>query len=52
MLGSGRTADAAVKKIKTLLDCICDDDRVRGSLLFHKASTGRWAGACSSSRKT
>ena len=35
---------AAVKKIGTLLQRAGDDDRVRGSLQFHKASTGRWAG--------
>ena len=35
---------AAVKKIGTLLQRAGDDDRVRGALQFHKASTGRWAG--------
>ena len=35
---------AAVKKIKTLLQRAGDDGRVRGALQFHKASTGRWAG--------
>ena len=35
---------AAVKKISTLLQRAGDDDRVRGALQFHKASTGRWAG--------
>ena len=35
---------SAVKKIGTLLQRAGDDDRVRGSLQFHKASTGRWAG--------
>ena len=33
------------RKIDALLRCIGSDGRVRGSLLFHKASTGRWAGA-------
>ena len=35
---------SAVKKIGTLLQRAGADDRVRGSLQFHKASTGRWAG--------
>jgi DNA polymerase bacteriophage-type len=36
---------AAVKKIDALLRCIGSDGRLRGSLVYHKASTGRWAGA-------
>jgi DNA polymerase bacteriophage-type len=36
---------AAVKKINALLQHAGDDDRVRGALQFHKASTGRWAGS-------
>ena len=36
---------SAVKKIDALLRCADDDDRVRGVFQFHKASTGRWAGA-------
>jgi DNA polymerase bacteriophage-type len=35
---------AAVKKMDALLRCIGSDGRVRGTLQFHKASTGRWAG--------
>jgi DNA polymerase len=35
---------AAVKKIGTLLQHASADDRVRGALQYHKASTGRWAG--------
>ena len=35
---------AAAKKINTLLQRAGDDGRVRGSLQFNKASTGRWAG--------
>ena len=35
---------AASKKIKTFLECAGADNRVRGSLVYHKASTGRWAG--------
>jgi DNA polymerase len=35
---------AAVKKIGTLLQHAGADDRVRGALQYHKASTGCWAG--------
>lgn len=36
---------AAVKKVKTMLDCACSDDRLRGMLLFFGAiRSGRWAG--------
>jgi DNA polymerase bacteriophage-type len=35
---------SAVKKIGTLLQHAGPDGRVRGALVFHKASTGRWAG--------
>ena len=35
---------AAVKKIAALLDRVGSDGRVRGSFIYHKASTGRWAG--------
>jgi DNA polymerase len=35
---------AAVKKIAALLDRIGSGGRVRGSFIYHKASTGRWAG--------
>jgi len=35
---------AAVKKVKTMLNCVCADGRVRGGLQFHGASTGRWSG--------
>ncbi len=37
-------AQAATKKIATLLDWAGDDNRVRGCFLYHKASPGRWAG--------
>lgn len=33
---------AAVKKIKTMLDCVCDDGWVRGTLVAFDAGTGRW----------
>jgi len=35
---------AAVKKISKLLEHADADGRVRGSLQFHRASTGRWGG--------
>jgi len=35
---------AAVKKVRTMLNCVCADGRVRGGLQFHGASTGRWSG--------
>jgi DNA polymerase len=35
---------AAVKKIGTVLQRAGADNRARGTLIFHKASTGRWAG--------
>lgn len=35
---------AAIKKVKTMLDCLCPDDRVRGTLLYYGAGTGRWSG--------
>jgi DNA polymerase len=34
----------SVKKIVALLDRVDRDGRVRGSFVYHKASTGRWAG--------
>lgn len=35
---------AAVKKVHTMLDCANADGRVRGTLLYHGAGTGRWSG--------
>lgn len=35
---------AAVKKVRSMLDCACPHGMVRGSLMFYGASTGRWAG--------
>lgn len=35
---------AAAKKVITMLDCVCDDGRVRGTQVFYGAGTGRWAG--------
>jgi DNA polymerase bacteriophage-type len=37
-------AQAAVKKISTLLARAGDDGRIRGGFGFHRAATGRWAG--------
>lgn len=38
----GRSSTA---KYETMLDWACGDGRVRGGLLYHGASTGRWSGA-------
>lgn len=35
---------AAIKKVRAMLNCACDDGRVRGTLLYHAAGTGRPAG--------
>lgn len=35
---------AAVKKLDSMLACVCDDGWVRGTMLFYGAGTGRWAG--------
>lgn len=35
---------SSVAKFRAMLASACDDDRVRGSLLYHGAGTGRWAG--------
>jgi DNA polymerase len=35
---------AAAKKVHTILECVNKDGRVRGTLLYHGAGTGRWAG--------
>lgn len=34
----------SVKKIDAMLAAACSDGRIRGTLMFHGASTGRWAG--------
>ena len=34
---------AAIKKVKTMLDCACPDGFARGMYLYHGAGTGRWA---------
>jgi DNA polymerase bacteriophage-type len=35
---------SSTAKLKTMLTAKCADDRVRGLLLYHGASTGRWSG--------
>jgi DNA polymerase bacteriophage-type len=35
---------SSVAKLQSFLDVAGDDDRLRGLLLYHAASTGRWAG--------
>jgi len=39
-----RRESAAASKFQAMLDCVCADGRVRGSLAYHAALTGRWAG--------
>ena len=38
-------AKASTAKYTAILNSVCDDGRVRGSLRYHGASTGRWAGS-------
>lgn len=38
-------AKASTAKLKSMIDHCDEDDRVRGNLVYHGASTGRWAGA-------
>jgi len=35
---------SSTKKFKKFLEMVCEDGRIRGTLLYHGASTGRWAG--------
>lgn len=35
---------AAIKKVRTMLDCACPDGRARGMFLWHGAGTGRQSG--------
>lgn len=37
-------AKSSVAKIDAMLDCVSRDNRMRGLMLYHGASTGRWAG--------
>jgi DNA polymerase len=34
----------STKKLKRMIDCMCEDGRVRGMMQYHGAGTGRWAG--------
>lgn len=34
----------SLAKYEAMLNCVCDDQKVRGLLQFYGASTGRWAG--------
>ena len=38
-------AKASTAKYQAILNSVCKDGRVRGSLRYHGASTGRWAGS-------
>jgi DNA polymerase len=38
------SAKTSTAKFKAMLNSVCSDGRVRGSLAYHGASTGRWAG--------
>ena len=35
---------SSVKKLKSMKTMACTDSRIRGALLYHGASTGRWSG--------
>jgi len=35
---------ASIKKVKSMLECVCSDGAVRGTLQYHGAATGRWSG--------
>lgn len=39
-----RRASSKAFKFQSMLDTVCADGRVRGSLAYHGAATGRWAG--------
>ena len=39
------TARSSTAKYQAMLNTVCRDGRVRGSLAYHKAHTGRWAGS-------
>jgi len=38
------TSKTSTAKYAAMLKCVCKDNRIRGLLNFHGASTGRWAG--------
>lgn len=35
---------ASIKKLRRMAQCVCSDGRVRGTLQYHGAGPGRWAG--------
>ena len=37
-------AYAAAKKVTAMLDSVCEDGTVKGTLVYHGAGTGRWSG--------
>jgi DNA polymerase len=41
----GEAAKNSTAKFRRMLDCRCDDGRLRGMLAYHRAATGRWGGA-------
>lgn len=36
---------SSTSKLETIKTCMCEDEKVRDILVYHGASTGRWAGA-------
>lgn len=39
------TARSSTAKYKAMLDSVCRDGRIRGTLNYHRAHTGRWGGS-------
>jgi DNA polymerase len=39
------TARSSTAKFKAMLDSVCRDGRIRGTLNYHRAHTGRWGGS-------
>jgi len=35
---------ASIKKVRSMIACACEDGRVRGTLQYYGAATGRWSG--------
>jgi DNA polymerase len=35
---------SSLAKLDSILECLCEDDYIRGLLLYHGAGTGRWTG--------
>lgn len=38
------TGSASIKKLKAIRACVCEDGRARGTVAYHAAGPGRWAG--------